>query len=122
LVLSIGVAQSQSWKGHSFTRADIGSGQMRTLQKEAQATRRPVDQVVDEFLKNQTERYRIVATDPQYGPIVAEELDSVRLNKLPDAARSVARNLYQLTPDMRRAVLGAFNADGTLKYPWPVNR
>ena len=111
-----------SWKGHVFTRADIGAGQLRTLQKEARASKRNADEVINEFLKKQTERYRIVASDPVTGPIVAEELDAVTLNKISDRARAVARSLYDLPLAARREVLGAFNADGSLEYPWPVSK
>lgn len=66
------------------------------------------------------ERFRVVATDPELGPIIREELDGVLLAKLSPAARRVAGLLLFCAPAVRLEVLGCFDAKGDVQYPWAL--
>jgi hypothetical protein len=50
--------------------------------------------------------------------VVAGEEDQAVLNQLSPKARRAAGFLMNFIPAVRLEVLGAFNVDGSLKYPW----
>lgn len=98
-----------SWKGHTFEAKDAPRS-MRN--KSADAVR--------DWCAAQTERYKIVATHPVKGPLIAEELRQRALNDLSPKARRLAGAMLSMDAATRREILGLFDADGALKNIYPA--
>lgn len=104
-----------TWKGHEFTEDDLPKREVAAAKAKLGEG---YDAWLQEKLQDQTEKYRIVATDENGDAIIGEELDQRAINALSDSVRSVAGSLLALSQDDRAAVLAAFESDGTLKYPF----
>jgi len=69
-----------------------------------------------------TERFKIVAIDPDEREdrqaIIAEELTQRILNKMPIKVKRAAGLLAALDPEIRAAVIAAFDGEGNLRNPF----
>lgn len=72
------------------------------------------------WLKEENRRYTIVAVDAQGRELIAEELPGRLLQTLSPKARRVVGIMLGLPAAVRREILGSFDKQGELKYPWPV--
>lgn len=97
-------------KGKQFTPADLPrKHKLRPEQAKAWAD-------------GMTERYRVVAIDPDAPEgkqeIIAEELQARALDQLSPKAKRVAGALLRMPADARAEALAAFDRKGTLKIPF----
>ncbi len=96
-------------KGKVFTADDLAPAKRQRMGEAA----------VQAWAQANTDRYRIVARDPQTGEdIIAEELEQRALNRLSPRARRAAGALAAMDHALRREVLSAFDADGSVRNPF----
>lgn len=100
-------------KGHDFGDDCSGAGYCKfspVVMRPGQ--RRHTPELYQAWVDAQTERWKIVATCTRcrpHRPLVAEEVETHRLNHVPEAIRSIARDLARLDPAQRRDVLDLFD-------------
>lgn len=98
--------------GEGFSAADLPKRtRMNEVQKQA-------------WIDEKNARYAVVAVDEDTGDaIIAEELPQRILNRLSAKARRVVGQIMLISDEAERSavareVIGAFNADGSLKNPF----
>ncbi len=102
-----------SCKGKTFTDADLPR----------RARSRP-EAMKQAWLKSQTERYKVVAQDPDAPTgkrdIIAEELTARILAKMPEKVRRIVPLMLRLSVGDRLAIVRSFDEQGRLNNPFTI--
>lgn len=110
-----------SLKGTVITPSDIPAHVVRGLVAQARGEKKTGEQKLVEYCERHNERYRIVAHDPQKGPLIREELDERALRKMSPEGRILATMMLRQSYEVRVEVLGVFDSKATFLYPWLVD-
>lgn len=100
-----------SLKGKVFTVDDLPGPTQDRMRKGLLSQQDQAN--INQWLRSQTERFRIVAFDGDT-PLIAEELSERIVRQMSPNARQIATELLRLSPGERLEVLQAFTADGDL--------